>query len=275
MSGLGDWLRAATTALGAVSDTPRLDAELLAAHALAMSREEMILALPRLSCPEGADALLARRLAHEPIAYITGTRDFWTLTLKVAPGVLVPRPDSETLIEAAIAQFEGRRAPGRILDLGTGSGALLLAALDVWREASGVGVDASAAAIEIARANVRLCGMEARAEIRAGDWADGIEECFDLILCNPPYISTSAMLPRQVRDHEPASALFAGADGLDDYRRLAAQTGDRLAAGGAAIFEIGFDQEETAGALFREAGFHVAVRRDLAGRARALVLTRA
>ena len=275
MSALAGWLREATAKLGAVSDTPRLDAELLAAHALGMSREEMILAMPRLAVPEESEALLARRLAHEPIAYITGTRDFWTLSLKVAPGVLVPRPDSETLIEAAIAHFDGGRGPRRVLDLGTGSGALLLAALDVWREASGIGVDASPVAVEIARENAQRCGMAARAEIREGDWAEGIDERFDLILCNPPYIRVCAMLPREVRDHEPASALFAGEEGLDDYRRLAGQIGTRLAPGGAAIFEVGFDQEEAAGALFRDARFQVRARRDLGGRARALVVTSA
>lgn len=273
MTGLADWLRSASAALAGVSDTPRLDAELLAAHALGLSREEMILALPRLEVPAQADALLERRRAHEPIAYITGTRDFWTLTLAVAPGVLVPRPDSETLIEAAIDHFGAEHAPGRILDLGTGSGALLLAALDVWRGARGLGVDASPVAVSIAQENARRCGMDARAEIRAGDWGAGLDERFDLILCNPPYIALGAMLPREVRAHEPASALFAGADGLDDYRRLAGEVGRLLAPEGVAIFEIGFDQAESAGALFRAAGFTVALRRDLGGRARALIVT--
>jgi release factor glutamine methyltransferase len=270
---LGIWLRSAATRLSAVSDTPRLDAELLAAHALGISREEMILALPRLDAPESAYALLARRLAHEPIAYITGLRDFWTLSLKVTRDVLVPRPDSETLIEAAMDLFGPERAPGRILDLGAGSGALLLAALDVWRAASGLGIDSSPAAVAIARENVALCRMAGRAEIRPGNWGEGLAERFDLILCNPPYISIGTMLPRDVLEHEPMSALFAGTDGLDDYRRLARQIGALLAPGGAAIFEIGFDQGESAGGLFRAAGFDVALRRDLAGRARALVVT--
>ncbi len=145
------WLRNAAARLASVSDTPRLDAELLAAHAAGLSREEMILSLPRLPLPEDADILLLRRLASEPIAYITGIRDFWTLSLRVTPDVLVPRPDSETLIEAAIERFGGRAGPARILDLGTGSGALLLAALDVWRDATGLGIDASPAAITVER----------------------------------------------------------------------------------------------------------------------------
>jgi len=270
---LESWLRNASTRLAAVSDTPRLDAELLAAHAAGMSREEMILSLPRLDIPEDADLLLLRRLASEPIAYITGQRDFWTLTLRVTHDVLVPRPDSETLIEAAIDHFAGKAPPRRILDLGTGSGALLLAALDVWREASGLGVDRSPGAVDVARDNARRCAMAGRAEFRIGDWGEGLAEPFDLILCNPPYIRDDAMLPADVRAHEPAGALFGGADGLDAYRLLAGQVGLLLAPGGVALFEIGFDQGESAGALFRKAGFAVTLARDLGGRARALVVT--
>lgn len=275
MSALAAWLREASRQLAGVSETPRLDAELLAAHALGISREELILRLPRLALPEMAGALLARRLAHEPVAYITGTRDFWTLTLQVTPAVLIPRPDSETLIEAAVEHFQGSAGPRRILDLGTGSGALLLAALDEWRAASGLGVDCSAAALAVARDNAARCGMDGRAHFQPGDWAEGLAECFDLILCNPPYITPDAMLPREVAGHEPATALFGGEDGLAPYRVLARQVGALLAPGGVALFEIGFDQGETAGALFRAAGFAVALRQDLAGRDRALIVTAA
>jgi release factor glutamine methyltransferase len=264
--------------LAQVSDTPRLDAELLAAHALGIGRSELLLGLPRLTAPEGGEALLARRLAHEPMAYIIGARDFWTLTLAVRPGVLVPRPDSETLIEAAIDFFRAAaggagRAPERVLDLGTGTGALLLAALDNWPRARGLGIDASTTAIELARENAISTRIGARAEFQSGDWLKGVDARFDLILCNPPYIADDFALPADVRDYEPASALFAGRDGLDDYRVLAEQIGPCLAPGGVAILEIGYDQGETAAALFREAGFEVAVRRDLAGLARALIVT--
>lgn len=253
-----------------VSDTPRLDAELIAAHALAMARAEMILALPRLAPPAGAEALLARALAHEPIAHLIGTRDFWTLRLAVNADVLIPRPDSETLIETAIDHFAQAGAPKRILDLGTGSGALLLAALDQWKSATGLGVDLSPAALAVARGNAARCGMAERAMFQAGDWGAGLAERFDLILCNPPYIRNDAPLSRQVRDHEPGLALFGGEDGLASYRRLAGQIGPLLAPGGLACVEIGFDQGESACALFRAAGLAVDLRRDLAGHARCL-----
>ncbi len=270
---LDQWLRATTARLVSVSDTPRLDAELLAAHALGVSRQEMILAMPRLVAPEDGEALIARRLSHEPLAYIIGTRDFWTLSLRVTPDVLIPRADSETLIEAAIDFFGADRAPARVLDLGTGSGALLLAAMDHWPDATGLGVDASPAALAVARENAQRCSMADRAHMRPGNWGADIDERFYLILCNPPYIAMDAVLAPDVRDHEPAQALFAGADGLDDYRILAGQLGKLLAPHGVAIFEIGYDQGETAAALFREQGFAVGLRHDLAGHPRALIVT--
>ncbi|HEU0066644.1 MAG TPA: HemK/PrmC family methyltransferase, partial [Sphingomonas sp.] len=192
---------AAAAARFGFSATPRFDAELLMAHALGMERSALLLDLDR-PTPPGFAALVERRMRHEPIAYITGTRGFWTLDLAVGPGVLVPRADSETLIEAAIAHFAGR-APARILDLGTGPGTLLLAALTHWPGADGMGIDASPAALAYARRNADALGI-ARAAFRLGDWATGIEGRFDLILANPPYIGTDEPLPAEVRDHEPA-----------------------------------------------------------------------
>ncbi|WP_223262683.1 peptide chain release factor N(5)-glutamine methyltransferase [Sphingobium sp. SCG-1] len=266
-------LRDATAQLQPVSATPRLDAELLLAHALGVERGELLLKLRDVALPDSFMPLLERRLQGEPIAHITGTRDFWTLTLKVSPDVLIPRPDSETLIEAAIAHFKGKEAPARVLDLGTGSGALLLAALDEWRSASGLGIDASQAALEVAWDNAERNGMSRRADFQIGNWGEGIIERFDLILANPPYISTLAMLPRDVLHHEPHIALFAGEDGLSDYRRIAPQIGALLAPDGLAAIEIGFDQGESAANLFRDAGLHVSVRKDLAGRDRCLEIT--
>lgn len=269
---LADWLRAASGRLAATSDTPRLDAELIAAHALGLSRTDMLLRLRDLVVPGGADALIERRRAHEPVAHITGLRDFWTITLAVTPDVLIPRPDSETLIEAAVAHFAGQAGPASILDLGTGSGALLLAALDQWPDAGGIGVDASAAALAVAASNADRLGMAGRAAFRIGDWAEGLDAPFDLILCNPPYICADAVLSPDVADHEPHSALFAGADGLDCYRVLAPETARLIAPGGIALFEIGHDQGESAPALFRAQGLDVAVIRDLAGRDRCLAV---
>jgi release factor glutamine methyltransferase len=254
------------------SATPRLDAELLLAHALGVSRERMLLTLGDWQVPDAFAALVERRAGHEPVAYLTGTRHVWTVELAVGPGVLVPRADTETLIEAAVDHVAGTAGPARVLDLGTGSGALLLAALDQWPAATGVGVDASEAALAVARGNAVRLGMAARAAMVRGGW-DGPGGTFDLILCNPPYIAADEDLPREVAGYEPASALYAGADGLDDYRRIAPLVRPQLAPGGVACVEIGATQAETAGALFRAEGLAVAVRRDLGGRDRCLVVT--
>lgn len=250
------------------SETPRLDAELLMAHALGVSRQAMLLSRLDGPAPEGFAALVERRVAHEPVAYITGSRGFWTIELAVGPGVLVPRADSETMIEAAVAHFAEGEGPKRVLDLGTGPGTLLLAALAEWPEASGVGIDASRTALEYARANAERLEMAGRAAFRTGDWAEGLDGSFDLILCNPPYIGTGEQLDPEVRDHEPVIALFAGADGLDDYRRIVPDLPRLLAPGGIAVLEIGWTQSEAVCALVRAAGLRPAVRKDLGGRDR-------
>lgn len=264
-------LTAAAARLSAVTDTPRLDAEILLAHALGITREALLLGDHGVP-PEFA-ALIERRCAHEPVAYITGRRDFWTISLEVGPGVLIPRPDSETLIEAAIAHF-GDHGPERILDLGTGPGTLLLAALDHWTGATGLGVDASETALGYARRNADRLGLGNRAQFRAGSWADGLAGAFDLILCNPPYVESGAALPPDVAAHEPHEALFAGPDGLDDYRILAPQIATLIAPGGCAAIEIGHDQAASAGVLFAAQGLCVGIRRDLGDRDRCLLVTR-
>ncbi len=270
----GEKVRTALTNAAAllvpVSDTPRLDAELLMAHALGVSRETMLLGHLDHDVPDGFGPLLARRQSHEPLAYITGTRDFWTISVSVAPGVLIPRADSETLIEAAVGYF-GADGPKRILDLGTGSGALLLAALSEWPHATGLGVDASHVALAIAQANASRLGLADRSHFLNGNWAEGIEECFSLILCNPPYVETGASLSAQVRDFEPTTALFAGVDGLDAYRVLIPQLPERLAPGGMIALEIGSAQAASVADLFRVSGLHPHVRQDLGGRDRAVL----
>ncbi len=267
-----DALNRATEILGPVSDTPRLDAELLMAHAMDVDRGAML--LDYIDAPEpGAFAtLLARRLAHEPVAYITGTRDFWTISLHVAPGVLIPRADSETLIEAAVAYFHNK-PPKCILDLGTGSGALLLAVLSQWPDAHGLGIDQSERALEIAQLNAYDLEMDGRARFRLGNWCEGLVDQFDLILCNPPYVETDAVLAPQVADYEPASALFSGADGLEDYRRIVPQLPRLIAAGGCAVLEIGGTQANAVSALLDAEGLKTSVVQDLGERDRALIAT--
>ncbi len=265
-------LAEAARSLGGHSDTARLDAELLMAHALGIGRDTLLLHPPDGGVPERFAELLARRMKGEPVAYLTGRRAFWNIELEVGPGVLVPRADSETLISAAVEHFAGGAGPRRILDLGTGPGTLLLAALDQWPRATGLGVDRSAEALAYARRNAERLGLADRAEFRLGDWAEGIRERFDLVLCNPPYVATGAEVGRGVAEYEPAAALFAGTDGLDDYRRLAPEAARLLASGGLMAMEIGSDQAHSAALLLREAGLKPLLAHDLAGRPRALLI---
>jgi release factor glutamine methyltransferase len=266
-------LSRATHDLGGSSDTPRLDAELLMAHALGITRDRLIIGDPRGPAPEAFAELVERRRDGEPIAYITGHRAFWTIDLEVGPGALVPRPDSETLIAAAVEHFAGTTGPKRILDLGTGPGTLLLAALDEWPEATGIGIDASEDALAYAARNSGRLGFGDRAEFRLGDWAEGIDERFDLVLCNPPYVPEGAAEPA-VAKHEPTEALFAGPSGLEAIRALAPQLPKLLADGGLAAVEIGHDQADAAASLLERDGLSADLARDLASRPRALLLTR-
>lgn len=267
-------LAAATQRLAPRSDTPRLDAELLMAHALGISREDLLLRHLDDPEPPAFDGLVARREAGEPVAYITGRRAFWTIELEVGPGVLVPRPDSESLLEAAVAHFGAGAGPRRILDLGTGPGTLLLAALDQWKDATGLGVDRSEGALGYARRNSERLGLADRACFRHGDWAAGIDERFDLVLCNPPYVEAGADLTRDVVEWEPAEALFASADGLSEYRRLASQIPALLAPGGLACLELGAGQRDAVAGLFAASGLTLRSRRDLNGVERCMVLSR-
>ena len=273
MNDIRSALGEATRRLSGVSDTARLDAELLMAHALGVSREVLLLSRLGDKVPAEFEASLARRIAHEPIAYIIGTRDFWTITLRVTPDVLIPRPDSETLIEAAVAHF-GKDGPKRVLDLGTGSGALLLAALSEWPDATGLGVDASHDALEVAKGNALRLGFSKRAHFLLGDWGRGLDQAFDLILCNPPYVESGAMLSAEVADYEPASALFAGEDGLEDYRHLMPQFANLMAPGAIVALEIGAAQAEVVSALALEVRLSARCFQDLGGRNRCLLLTR-
>ena len=259
--------------LSETSDTSRLDAELLMAEALHIDRDRLLLSPPDKTIPKRFWTMVKRRSKGEPIAYITGRRAFWNIDLHVGPGVLVPRPDSEVLIASSIEHFEGSDGPQRILDLGTGPGTLLLAALDIWPDATGLGVDLSRRATSYAAANARRLGFEKRVKLKIGDWANGIDEGFDLLLCNPPYVAEGAELGPGVREYEPDEALFAGESGLDAYRVLAPQLPRLLNKGGLAAIEIGHDQAEAVTSMLARDGLTARVANDFADRPRAILLT--
>ncbi|GAA5046999.1 peptide chain release factor N(5)-glutamine methyltransferase [Erythrobacter westpacificensis] len=266
-------IRKAVQRLAATSDTARLDAELLMAHALGCSRSDVLLRHMQGDAPAAFAALVDRRATREPVAYILGTQEFYGLDLAVSPAVLIPRGDSEAIVRAALAAApEAKRA----LDLGTGSGALLLAVLSELPLAQGVGIDASAAALEIARRNADSLGLADRAVMQAGDWtrpgwADDLG-LFDLVIANPPYVEDDARLDPDVRDYEPASALFSGPEGLDDYRIIIPQLPGLLTETGVAVLEIGATQASEVTEIAREHGFTATAHRDLGGRDRALEL---
>lgn len=273
MKAISRALADAARQLSDTSDTARLDAELLMAEALHIDRDRLLLAPPDRAVPKRFWSMVGRRSKGEPIAYITGRRAFWNIDLHVGPGVLVPRPDSEVLIASAIEHFAGKAGPRRILDLGTGPGTLLLAALDIWPESSGLGIDVSRRAMSYAAANARRLGFESRVRFVRGNWAEGVDESFDLVLCNPPYIADGAELGRGVREYEPDEALFAGAFGLDAYRALAPQLPNLLGKLGLAAVEIGLDQAEAVTELLARDGLNATVANDLADRPRAVLLT--
>lgn len=266
-------IRQGAARLSEISDTARLDAELLMAHALETDRSEMLLWRMDKPVPESFAGLIERRARCEPVAYITGSQEFYGREFAVRRGVLIPRSDSETLIEAALAV-----APkvSRVLDLGTGSGALLLTTLAECPGAFGIGIDTSPVAIAVAGENAVHLGLETdcafqRRDWRASDWKSDLGR-FDLILCNPPYVETNATLDAQVRDYEPAEALFAGEEGLDDYRMLIPQFRALMDDGAVAILEIGASQSVRVSEIAQSHGFTVEIRKDLANRPRCMVL---
>ena len=266
-------IRDAAARLEAASDTARLDAEVLMAHALGVTRSDLLLRHLRDAAPAGFAALVARRLTHEPVAYIVGTQEFYGRSFAVSPAVLIPRADSESVVEAALGVCPD---PARVLDCGVGSGALLLSVLADRPKAAGIGIDRSPEALAVARANAAALGLVERAEMlprdwTAAEWADGLGR-FDLILANPPYVEEDADLAPSVRGHEPAGALFAGVEGLDDYRILLPQLAPLLAHGGTVVVEIGAEQAHAVGQIAQAAGFSAELRRDLGGRARVLIL---
>ena len=258
-------------------ESPELDARVLIGHALGLDHAGLVRAAAQQISDLTAsqiDRFAARRLAGEPVARILGAREFWGLRLAVTPAVLVPRPETETVVELALALMdqEGPRTrPLRIADLGTGSGALLLALLTELPGACGVGTDIDPPALAVARDNAARLDLVARARFVAADYGHALTGPFDLVVSNPPYIASAeiATLGAEVREHDPRRALDGGADGLEAYRAIAADAG-RLA-GGPVVVEIGRGQEADVERLFAAAGLRLTTeRRDLAGITRAL-----
>ncbi len=254
-------------------ESPRAEARLLLAHALGVTRDDTLSGMVALSPEQGAqfEAMVARRAAREPSAYITGHKEFWSLDFAVGPGVLVPRPETETLIDEALRIVPDSTVPLKIADLGTGSGALLIAALNEFPKATGIGFESSGEAFDWARKNAANL-IPDRAEIRLADWNEA-EGPFDLVFSNPPYIPSGeiAGLDPDVSRFEPRAALDGGQDGLAAYRGLAKLLPRIVKPGGHAVLEIGFGQGPAMELVF--SGMKILrITRDLAGIERALVL---
>jgi release factor glutamine methyltransferase len=255
------------------------DARLLIGHALHLDRARLIAQSDRiLEAREVTviSALAARRLRHEPVSRILGEKEFWSLPISVTPDVLVPRPETETVVEAAldfVIRSGLRLEKLRVLDIGTGSGALLLALLKELPNAVGTGTDVSSAALDVARANATRCRLDTRCNFVVCNIATEVEGPFDLIVSNPPYIAHDeiATLAPEVRDYDPQVALDGGRDGFDAYRSIATDIKRILAPGGRLFVELGHGQDEQVRALFTKVGLSPGIpRKDLAGTTRVL-----
>lgn len=261
-------------------DSPRLDARLLVAEVLGLvppalsSRPDLPLDSAQ---AVRLEAMVARREGREPVSRILGRRGFWTLDLALGPETLDPRPDSETVIDAVLAALPDRRAALRLLDFGTGSGCLLLALLSELPSATGLGVDRSMAALDVARANAQAMGLGERAAFLQSDWGAALDGSFDVIVANPPYIPAGkiAGLEPEVAQFDPRLALDGGEDGLDCYRTLVPDIARLLASGGLAVLEVGQGQVPDVEALLIAAGLETRpARRDLGGVERCVIARR-
>ncbi len=277
-SSAADLLRDGARRLAAAGvDTAMLDAKVLLMHTLGLSREDLAAGRGQAVTEDGRDrfdALIARRAAREPVGRLTGSREFWSLPFAVSAATLIPRPDSETVIETALSLVRDRNARLRILDLGTGTGCLLLALLSELSDAWGVGIDLSEPALRTARANAIALGIGTRAVFLCTDWDLSLDGRFDLVLSNPPYIRSGAIasLEPEVALHEPARALDGGADGLDAYRAIAPALPRLLADSGRAVIEVGATQAADVAALVSAHGLTAArTVHDLGGRPRCVV----
>jgi release factor glutamine methyltransferase len=279
-STVGAARRQLTAAFAALQlDTPELDARLLVAHALRLDHAGLAGAADRVLSPaerQAIAALMQRRLGHEPVARIMGHKEFWGLDLRLTPATLVPRPETETIVEAALAFIDvagPRSRPLAVADLGTGSGALLLALLSELPQARAIGTDISLSALAAARDNAERLGLAPRAAFVACSYAGALRGPFDLVVANPPYIAAGHIpsLPPEVRDYDPHAALDGGHDGLAAYRAIAADAARVLRPEGQLIVELGSGQDRLVEALLRQAGWSPqAPRNDLAGIPRAL-----
>lgn len=281
---LQDWLSRATQALAPVAEQPRSEARRLVEAALDWPVARQLADPDQIidaASVEALDALLHRRAERqEPLSRILGRREFWGLSLEIDGATLDPRPDTETLVELALDLFSGpeRSPPGQILDLGTGSGALLLALLSEYPEAHGLGVDQDSDTLATATRNAARLGLGGRARFEVSDWLSEVSGRFDLIVSNPPYIPTEDLtgLDRAVRDFDSPLALDGGADGLAFYARTLREAGRCLAPGGVLILELGIGQADSVQALGRDSGWSLlSLRDDLAGIPRAMALTQA
>lgn len=268
--------RLAQRLLRAGSPSPGLDARLLVEGSLGAENPDPDLVLPGEALTR-LEGFAVRRIAGEPVWRILGEREFWGLPFRLSPATLEPRPDSETIVETALAQLAGRREEAlKLLDLGTGTGCLLIALLSELPQAQGLGIDLSEEACRTAAGNAALNGVDGRAMFRQGSWTEGLTGPFDVIVSNPPYIPSAeiATLSVEVREHDPLLALDGGADGLGPYRLFASSLPPLLAPGGIIVFEIGAGQGPDVVALMRQGSFEFrGSRNDLGGHERALIFT--
>jgi len=275
-------IRDAARELAEASDTARLDAELLMAHALGVTRSDMLIQGMHREVPADFHRLVGRRTKREPVAYITGFQEFYGREFQVTRDTLIPRPDSETVVEAAL-DILGHEPENRfdgVLDLGVGTGALLLSVLAERPAFRGHGIDRSDAAIAVARRNAAKLDLADRATFSVDGWHGDTDSCgngwsnsrglYDLVIANPPYVETDASLEPDVKRYEPHQALYAGTDGLDDYRVIIPGLRPITAK---AVLEIGATQAGAVTELAEKAGFAVELRHDLANRPRALILS--
>ena len=272
---IAEAIRNGALRLQGIADNPRLECRVLLAYALGVTQNDLIRDSTRRIDSACFSTLLARRVAREPLALILGRREFWSMDFEVSAATLIPRADSETLIRAVLAHYANRVPPGWIIDLGTGTGCLLLALLHEFPAAFGIGVDVVPAAASLARSNAVRLGLAHQVAFLCGDWANPLCGRFDLVISNPPYVAAGdiASLMPEVQRHEPRSALDGGVDGYDAYHILLPRLPALLTPDGIAVLELGAGQAETVTNLAREVGLRASLHLDLAGIERAMLLS--